>query len=106
MIRRPPRSTLFPYTTLFRSAHDQPLVVAPGIVEALEPLVPEEPQHLLAEPARLVEPTAVERRLVDVDQRRGDHGVVLEGALELGPAALPPPEEAAARAPRAEGELG
>src|SRR5256885_5576675 len=23
MIRRPPRSTLFPYTTLFRSAHDQ-----------------------------------------------------------------------------------
>src|SRR3712207_8766595 len=25
MIRRPPRSTLFPYTTLFRSAHRQPL---------------------------------------------------------------------------------
>src|SRR3712207_7706696 len=24
MIRRPPRSTLFPYTTLFRSAVDQP----------------------------------------------------------------------------------
>src|SRR5437870_7591150 len=24
MIRRPPRSTLFPYTTLFRSAHDAP----------------------------------------------------------------------------------
>src|SRR2546425_3132215 len=23
MIRRPPRSTLFPYTTLFRSLHDQ-----------------------------------------------------------------------------------
>src|SRR2546428_5071780 len=23
MIRRPPRSTLFPYTTLFRSAHDR-----------------------------------------------------------------------------------
>src|SRR2546428_8306933 len=28
MIRRPPRSTLFPYTTLFRSAPDGPLVVA------------------------------------------------------------------------------
>src|SRR3712207_7616411 len=26
MIRRPPRSTLFPYTTLFRSAEDQPPV--------------------------------------------------------------------------------
>src|SRR2546429_4687312 len=24
MIRRPPRSTLFPYTTLFRSGHDGP----------------------------------------------------------------------------------
>src|SRR2546429_2553802 len=24
MIRRPPRSTLFPYTTLFRSAHFEP----------------------------------------------------------------------------------
>src|SRR2546430_5152655 len=24
MIRRPPRSTLFPYTTLFRSPHDKP----------------------------------------------------------------------------------
>src|SRR2546429_1056975 len=27
MIRRPPRSTLFPYTTLFRSAPDAPLVL-------------------------------------------------------------------------------
>src|SRR2546430_16680871 len=26
MIRRPPRSTLFPYTTLFRSRHKVPLV--------------------------------------------------------------------------------
>src|SRR3712207_8493530 len=25
MIRRPPRSTLFPYTTLFRSRHHQPV---------------------------------------------------------------------------------
>src|SRR2546430_7562404 len=27
MIRRPPRSTLFPYTTLFRSHRAQPLVI-------------------------------------------------------------------------------
>src|SRR5688572_32073607 len=36
MIRRPPRSTLFPYTTLFRSAVHQPEVgldPAAGIVE-------------------------------------------------------------------------
>src|SRR2546422_3295764 len=29
MIRRPPRSTLFPYTTLFRSGEEPPLVVDP-----------------------------------------------------------------------------
>src|SRR3989449_9535522 len=34
MIRRPPRSTLFPYTTLFRSACAGPLLV--GELEALE----------------------------------------------------------------------
>src|SRR2546422_8490904 len=28
MIRRPPRSTLFPYTTLFRSHHAQPACVS------------------------------------------------------------------------------
>src|SRR3712207_6955725 len=28
MIRRPPRSTLFPYTTLFRSGHRHPALVA------------------------------------------------------------------------------
>src|SRR5256885_12378925 len=29
MIRRPPRSTLFPYTTLFRSGNDAPAHAAP-----------------------------------------------------------------------------
>src|SRR2546426_1261364 len=36
MIRRPPRSTLFPYTTLFRSLLDDPRHGVPP--EALEPL--------------------------------------------------------------------
>src|SRR5260370_29950301 len=30
MIRRPPRSTLFPYTTLFRSVIDSSLAAGPG----------------------------------------------------------------------------
>src|SRR3712207_7752493 len=30
MIRRPPRSTLFPYTTLFRSQAGRPIVIAPA----------------------------------------------------------------------------
>src|SRR2546422_2800443 len=32
MIRRPPRSTLFPYTTLFRSIFAQSLIIVPGTV--------------------------------------------------------------------------
>src|SRR5256885_12205824 len=44
MIRRPPRSTLFPYTTLFRSrvAHraDELLAQVLGAVERVAPLVP------------------------------------------------------------------
>src|SRR2546430_7700746 len=31
MIRRPPRSTLFPYTTLFRSPAEAPLVVVEAV---------------------------------------------------------------------------
>src|SRR5260370_6542676 len=36
MIRRPPRSTLFPYTTLFRSANELFIVVAIHRVEFLD----------------------------------------------------------------------
>ena len=37
MIRRPPRSTLFPYTTLFRSNHsDFPILVLSSCVELTE----------------------------------------------------------------------
>src|SRR3712207_7240523 len=32
MIRRPPRSTLFPYTTLFRSSADEPQGVALSVI--------------------------------------------------------------------------
>src|SRR3712207_6965931 len=44
MIRRPPRSTLFPYTTLFRSdqfvVHYQPVVrVEDGAIEGVEALL-------------------------------------------------------------------
>src|SRR3712207_7791084 len=43
MIRRPPRSTLFPYTTLFRSCPDRPV---PPLMDLTRPLSPE--AHLLA----------------------------------------------------------
>src|SRR3712207_9343677 len=37
MIRRPPRSTLFPYTTLFRSEAGRLDLVGPGELRVLEP---------------------------------------------------------------------
>src|SRR5256885_12970484 len=36
MIRRPPRSTLFPYTTLFRSLSPATMARATGMIEARE----------------------------------------------------------------------
>src|SRR5260370_23677104 len=40
MIRRPPRSTLFPYTTLFRSGHVRPLGAARAGADAADGLLP------------------------------------------------------------------
>src|SRR2546425_8721256 len=58
MIRRPPRSTLFPYTTLFRSLEREKIRerVEPHAVERLGRAHPEE-----AEPAQLVEHVPGER---------------------------------------------
>src|SRR3712207_7185078 len=63
MIRRPPRSTLFPYTTLFRSWHqglapDQMVALAPGAV----PSFPESEQGLTAEQLRASNDTQLVRR--------------------------------------------
>src|SRR3712207_8649310 len=73
MIRRPPRSTLFPYTTLFRSRHlDRHLLqqVDAGLVlqgvhrvepQTVDVVVPQPHQHVVEdEPAHLRRPVAVE----------------------------------------------
>src|SRR3712207_7138326 len=63
MIRRPPRSTLFPYTTLFRS-------LATFLARAQTPALP--PQRLrLAVSARPVHPGGGRAR--DRARRRADH---------------------------------
>src|SRR2546430_4158511 len=87
MIRRPPRSTLFPYTTLFRSVHDaqRPQRLAEGegrAVELTEELVPL--QEILAPPAGLFGVAAREEpeilngwadeAVVEVDENRGVGG--------------------------------
>src|SRR2546425_3873203 len=53
MIRRPPRSTLFPYTTLFRSLLARPARPAPRVQ-------PDRPERL-ARPARRARPVSLAR---------------------------------------------
>src|SRR2546429_9375822 len=47
MIRRPPRSTLFPYTTLFRSLLQLQLVVLPLVDELPHPVLVGRARHQL-----------------------------------------------------------
>src|SRR2546428_9710704 len=88
MIRRPPRSTLFPYTTLFRSLLTE-LVARPDVREFLTTRALEVvPSDLLAKQLAALAPEALV-------------GLMIEGALEeAGPIAralteagygLPPP---------------
>src|SRR2546422_6055040 len=52
MIRRPPRSTLFPYTTLFRSVHPEETGLERRVAEALpEQRLPAVEQLLAVRPA-------------------------------------------------------
>src|SRR2546430_7030637 len=48
MIRRPPRSTLFPYTTLFRSRTTSSRRCGPGAISAGHPPLPDVLQVLLS----------------------------------------------------------
>src|SRR3712207_7204569 len=45
MIRRPPRSTLFPYTTLFRSVQPQPVAV--HVAQPVQDVVQDVAAHLV-----------------------------------------------------------
>src|SRR3989442_9178413 len=49
MIRRPPRSTLFPYTTLFRSRFSDGFVVSP-LLKRRQAVPEPDPFHAVAEP--------------------------------------------------------
>src|SRR2546426_9093714 len=80
MIRRPPRSTLFPYTTLFRSLSDQALVAA-CFVHGREVVT-----------------------LQVLDQREREHRAVVHVALHRGDP-LPPERLAGARSEEHTSEL-
>src|SRR3989449_5232074 len=84
MIRRPPRSTLFPYTTLFRSEHEHAAATRTR-------LVAQAPALRLGEPPRDREPEAgasgVRRRGRAAEKRREDrseeHTSELQSRLHL-----------------------
>src|SRR2546422_6453075 len=63
MIRRPPRSTLFPYTTLFRSC------IAAGALDLESLDAPEAGRDLLREPIGQVCIGRVGRQVVEVQHR-------------------------------------
>src|SRR2546429_6225876 len=72
MIRRPPRSTLFPYTTLFRSAH---VLIANRDAESGEAAVRavrQEGWSVAACPTDVSDPTACERMAAYAADRWGD----------------------------------
>src|SRR2546422_11689965 len=77
MIRRPPRSTLFPYTTLFRSLRDQDLV-RPGARAESRRGVYRVADHRVFQPA--VRPDVAGEHLPEVDP---DPDAELRAALLL-----------------------
>src|SRR3989441_11532427 len=84
MIRRPPRSTLFPYTTLFRSRQAQAPVL--GLVENMAGLFPGPDAAVLAEEAGVpvLGSAPFDRALAPATDRGG-------------PLLVPPPGREAAR---------
>src|SRR2546429_9368774 len=62
MIRRPPRSTLFPYTTLFRSEPERRLAAIEDLVPLLVPV--EEFGELLVVARKLLEGETLEDALI------------------------------------------
>src|SRR2546422_4919077 len=87
MIRRPPRSTLFPYTTLFRSIDriqdplERTLRVCRGVLLAEDAVVGEPATDELAEPT-LDGVVDVERRLRELI-RSEEHTSELQSRLHL-----------------------
>src|SRR2546427_8403257 len=70
MIRRPPRSTLFPYTTLFRSRRRRPRLV--GTVHHAR-------HDQRREDARITMTTRVSIRVKPFARRKGTESVVMKG---------------------------
>src|SRR3712207_7079217 len=83
MIRRPPRSTLFPYTTLFRS-RAQPALRLPGDLAHLGRHALEPGQLLRPDPRRMaVGPGALDEHVADPAVRSEEHTSELQSRQYL-----------------------
>src|SRR3712207_3543382 len=82
MIRRPPRSTLFPYTTLFRSPHYFPSV--PRIFEKIYTLATSN----APDPERLRKAVEVGVRVRDLERRGEEVPAELQSAFDQAEEAL------------------
>src|SRR3712207_8791047 len=70
MIRRPPRSTLFPYTTLFRSSLMlMPLLLLAGVLSACDHSTPPTATPPVPTSTNAVTPTATEDDFVTPDRK-------------------------------------
>src|SRR2546430_8731029 len=84
MIRRPPRSTLFPYTTLFRSPPEHPADAAPGQSAARD--TGPEPRYACRTPAReatAAAPPGPPRRRAGCTSRSEEHTSELQSQSNL-----------------------
>src|SRR3989440_5647994 len=85
MIRRPPRSTLFPYTTLFRSTSQAPRPAVHGVGFPADPDFPQlaiasDPERMLELFRRHLEPAAGKRYRI---QRSEEHTSELQSRSDL-----------------------
>src|SRR2546430_9306175 len=86
MIRRPPRSTLFPYTPLFRSRHggDRQSAAPADATQRLVVEIPEEAVHADGARKRLGRSIPVDRNRRDSpDQRSEEHTSELQSQSNL-----------------------
>src|SRR2546426_9227812 len=82
MIRRPPRSTLFPYTTLFRSERPVPAREHGALPQRDAPATPHEPQPVLHHEA--VHHNAVRVAIIELGgERSEEHTSELQSPCNL-----------------------
>src|SRR5258705_4554279 len=85
MIRRPPRSTLFPYTTLFRSAHKAPSlfdwnIVGPAIGNSFRKL---DPRLMVKNPVMFVTMVGAVLTTVAIFTAQTERGFIAQLAVWL-----------------------